>query len=215
MIINPYIYGSPDTTGPTAPVVSENPIATYKNPISFVWSAAYDASGVENYYIERRINGGAWSLLTSVIDTVLSYTDTSAKTNGNTYSYRVIADDIYANMGTYSNIVDTKYDTTPPSVATTINGLEEFDGPGITINPTGGSDSFSGVLHYTIWRSTSGPTSGYEYKGTTSQVSQRWFDSNCVWDVQYWYKAETVDVAGNLSGLSSTSLFHNPSSGGK
>lgn len=99
--------GCPDTTRPSAPVLSGTP---GDGRASLSWTAATDASGIDRYEVWRNN-----SYVAELPPSQLSYTDTGL-TNETSYTYRVVAYDgsPAGNFANSNNVTVTPTDPPPP-----------------------------------------------------------------------------------------------------
>ena len=105
-------------------------------------------SGIANYDIQYRINGGSW-VTWKTRTTATSQTFKNYASNGQFVEFRARATDNAGNVAAYTNPqASTTIDTVPP--VATVNPL-----PAVTVYPTfqvtwSGTDNLSGVANYDV-----------------------------------------------------------------
>lgn len=184
---------------PTAPT-QVTAKASSSTSVAVSWTASTDGSGpgLKGYFITR--NGVTLNPYLPVQTT--SYTDTSA-TGGQSYAYKVQAQDVSGNFSAVSSASSTvttplPTDTTPPTqptklVATTVNASQ------INLSWTASTDDV-GVANYTVWRS-SGTASAIKIATVTTTS---YGNTNLSASTKYNYYVVAVDAAGNSSKPSTT-----------
>lgn len=112
----------PDTEAPTAPTYVHS-MGTSSDSVDLMWSESTDNTGVDQYEIQRAVNGGQFQPVGTTSKT--SYLDAGLKAS-TTYQYRVIAFDAAGNASKTSTVftVTTKADSTPGPVDPTIQAWD-------------------------------------------------------------------------------------------
>ncbi|WKV08348.1 alpha amylase N-terminal ig-like domain-containing protein [Thermoanaerobacterium sp. CMT5567-10] len=105
------VVPSDDLVKPTAPVLNQPGIESSR--VSLTWSPSTDNVGIYDYEVYRS-DGGTFSKIATVSNSVYNYIDTSV-INGATYSYKVVAVDPSYNR-TESNVITIKPDVVPIQV---------------------------------------------------------------------------------------------------
>ncbi|MDK2806115.1 MAG: hypothetical protein PWQ94_1279 [Thermoanaerobacterium sp.] len=105
------VVPSDDLVKPTAPVLNQPGIESSR--VSLTWSPSTDNVGIYDYEVYRS-DGGTFSKIATVSNSVYNYIDTSV-INGTTYSYKVVAVDPSFNR-TESNVITIKPDVVPIQV---------------------------------------------------------------------------------------------------
>ena len=183
---NTAVAATSDTTPPSAPTgLATGTVSS--SVVELSWTGSSDNVGVSGYDVYRNS-----SLYTSNI-TGTSYNDTSI-TEGQSYSYYVIAKDAAGNSSGQSNTINATIDDTTPPTA-----------PG---NLTVGSLSANSIsLSWTASTDTVG-VSGYDlYRGGSLHISSiaatNYTDSGLAEGQSYSYYVIARDAAGNSSAQSS------------
>ena len=163
------------------------------------WQTVTDAT---HYSIDRSMNGGAYSYLTSPISAT-SYNDTGV-VSGNPYRYRVYACKSgygCSTSGTESNTVTySTSDTTAPTAPTGFTATA-ISSSQIDLSWTASTDNV-GVTGYKIYR---GGTLWY----TTSNLS--YSDTGLTSNTSYSYYVQAYDAAGNISSPTASVSATTPS----
>ena len=158
-----------DKKAPPAPVINDEPTYTKGTSNTVSWNAVSDeGSGNVQYLVQRATNDGfTENVVESGWIDGISYEFTGL-TDGQTYYYRVKARDAAGNEGSWSNVVSSTQDDTPPSIA----------------NPTPAPNDFT---------NTNTPTISIEIMDTTSGVD----DSSIVMKVNNGEVSPTVISIAN------------------
>ncbi len=132
------------------------------NEIDLSWTEPTSANPINGYKIDRRINGGALSVLVAnTSSTLLTFTD-STPTTGNTFGYRVRALSI-SGEGIVSNIVDVSFG----SHVTVL--VKEQDGSGFK----GGG--FMKISNDTVVAGGGGGATGFTNAGTLGSAGNAFY----------------------------------------
>ncbi len=115
------------TVDVTPPSVQFQPINSTQSSATFLlsWSGT-DVSGIAHYDVQYRIGSGQWmNLLVNTTRTSTTFTGN----NGQTYQFRIRAEDIVGNVGDYTTPVQTTIQSTGVSISVAA------DPSGLTFNP--------------------------------------------------------------------------------
>lgn len=182
---------SGDKQPPTAPSGLTATSAVY-NTVDLSWQSSVDDNGVRDYTIYRDNVP-----LATVIG--VSYQDTGLFA-ATSYSYKVLATDIYSNNSGFSNVVTVTTSTVADDVAPSVPG-------GLTAKPIGevqinlswqpSADSV-GVKAYDIYRESKGHKATKIAEATGTSFG----DSSYTGAATYIYTVRARDASGNVSGAS-------------
>ncbi len=185
---------------PIAPTITAGIITDAS--ITNAWNSPTGAVSYEYEY--KLVSSGTW--LDVADDT--SPSTVSLLNSSTFYDFRVRAFNSYNQPSLWSIVVTVSTsefvpgDTTPPTVPTSITALSYPEQPWANVQVSGGTDAGSGVSHYEVWRSVD--SFNYTYQGDTTfdGVNESYLDNTTVYNRVYYYKAITVDNAGNKSAMS-------------
>jgi hypothetical protein len=181
--------GYQDIEAPSAPSNVNATQSSSNSNITITWTDNSDNE--TGFRIERSVNSGSYSLVTTVSSNTTSYTDTGAKTKGNTYRYRVRAfnsefDSAFAtgNLVTLQGIPSS-----PSSLSASL-----FTGDDISLSWNDNSNDESG---FRIFRSFNGGL--YSLIHTTGPNTESYTDDDPKDDGDYRYQVLAFNSYGESS----------------
>jgi fibronectin type 3 domain-containing protein len=187
--------GLPDAQAPTAPgALTATPVSA--TTVSLSWTASSDNVGVTGYRIERCLGATCTTFAQIGATTSTTYSDTTAAA-GNTYNYRVRANDAAGNMSGYSNVVsatsaaDTQAPSAPSNLAASVVSSTR-----INLAWTASTDNI-GVTGYRIERCVGAGCTTFAQIGTSTSAA--YSDLTATAGTAYNYRVRANDAAGNLS----------------
>lgn len=159
------------------------------NGVNLEWKKV---SGVDGYKVYRKTGSGSWEYLGKTKSSVLTYTDTTAK-SGKTYSYTVLG---------YSGSVNGAYDRTGLSV-------KYLSAPATSVKSTAESVSLSwkavsGAKEYIVYKRADGEKS-YTKLATTTKLSYN--DKNVKSGTTYYYVVKASDGKTRSSSKTVKQMF--------
>ena len=173
-----------DTTPPSTPTGLAATAGDTQVTVS--WNGSTDNVGVVGYFVYRNGNQVAQTTATTYSDTGL--------TNGNSYSYTVVAFDAAGNNSTASGAVSATphavVSGTPPSTPTGVTALAGDAQVALSWNASTGN---AGVAGYRVYRN------GTQVAQTTATSDS---DSGLTNHTTYSYTVVAYDAAGNVSAAS-------------
>lgn len=176
----------------TAPVLSGNVLDA--TDIGLTWTASsVSGSTIGNYQVYRQVDGGAFSLLTTVSGSTLAYTD-STVASPHVYDYYVVAVPVVGINSPNSNTVQFGYQATTPTLSGSINIVLQQASLSWTASTVQGST----IAHYELWRSVNSGS----FSLLTSPVGTSYVDSAISAGNYYSYEVRAVPVFGQDSGFS-------------
>ncbi|MFJ7075579.1 fibronectin type III domain-containing protein [Streptomyces sp. NPDC098781] len=166
--------------------------ATGKARLTWAGNKEMDLAG---YRVHRRVKGGSYPAAPLATTTSTSFTDTSLPVTGAAYEYSVRAYDKAGNasVGTASLTVTTA-DRTAPGVPGGLSTDSRQDGLWV------GWGAVEGATSYRVYRAATADGT-YTRVGATSDAS--YVDTSAVEGTTYFYRATSLDAAGNESARSS------------
>jgi hypothetical protein len=136
---------SPIASALTIPRAPEGPSVSEvsSSEIDVAWDGI---SNLSNYFLERSVNGGVWSPLTTLGPTETAYSDTGLS-EGTQYEYRLQASNA-AGMSDYSSIEGTYTLSAAPSnlSATAVAGLDSGFDERVDLQWANNSANYNGVI---------------------------------------------------------------------
>lgn len=194
---NVTIVVNPETTPPTTPSsVTASAVSGYCDRIKVSWLASTDSgSGVKQYNVYRVVGATNTKIATVPVGT-LTYTDVGL--SGSTaYSYKVEAEDNAGNRAMSAAVSATTNacpDVTPPSTPTGVTATVQSC-TSVSIRWNASTDNV-GIAGYNVYRN------GIKINSSLV-VGTTYTDSAASQSSTYTYTVRAVDIAANLSAVSS------------
>ena len=199
---------TPDTTPPSAPVLSAS--AAAHNQINVSWPASSDNVGVTGYTLERCVGAGCSSFSVLVSPSSPGWSDTTVS-GSTSYSYRAVARDAAGNVSGYSNVATATTpappDVTAPSAPGSLGASASTSQ--ISLTWVGSSDNV-GVTGYSLERCTGASCSSFSQLATPAAGATSYSDTAVAGSTSYSYRIQARDAAGNWSGYSNTATATTP-----
>lgn len=155
--------------------------------------------GADGYFLYRSTNGSDWVKLSSISNSSVSYTDTSASVNGNYYTYYinpyVCADGVYTYSENASNVAKVNY------LNSTLISYYYAEEDGVYI----AWDTNSKATGYRIYRSTDSGNTYSLIKTITNNTTDEYTDKSVTNGKKYTYKVVAYKTANGITSESKSS----------
>ena len=169
------------------------------------WSASDSGSGVKQYTVQRRVDGGSWSTLATGLTTA-AFNVTLSRTHD--YAFRVRAIDKEGNVGTFANSATFEarlYQQTSSAFAYggswATSTADVFSGGSTRRSTTSGSSTrFTATGRSFAWITTTGPTRGKAkiYVNGTLVATIDLFSATTTYRVQAWTRSYSSSVSKTI-----------------
>lgn len=156
------------------------------------WTAP--AGDIDNYLLQRSVNGGAFALLATVEAPTTEYFDT-AISDGNTYAYRVIAHPVAGADSDPSNTITFTAPTAPVLSTTIDQGVPE-----IALTWSASTVTGTTIRWYAIERQEDG--GAFAFFALTDGATLAYTDQNVGVGVTYGYRVRGIPFLGVASANS-------------
>jgi len=195
-----FVLGSSQTWQAAVVAAANDP-----SQITLSWTPSAEIGGnqivgsISSYSVERCQGTGCSTFAQIASLTTTSYTDTGLAA-GNTYSYRVRAQDSNGSLGPYSNVLSVTTTSTSggPSAPTNLTAAANRNGPmNLSWSP---STSSVGIADYQVFRCQGVGCANFAELGTATGTS--YLDSNVLSGTTYSYEVRAVDNNGSYSPFS-------------
>ena len=169
------------------------------------WSASDSGSGVKQYTVQRRVDGGSWSTLATGL-TSAALNVTLSRTHD--YAFRVRAIDKEGNVGTFASSATFEarlYQQTSSAFAYggswATSTADVFSGGSTRRSSTSGSSArFTATGRSFAWITTTGPTRGKAkiYVNGTLVATIDLFSATTTYRVQAWTRSYSSSVSKTI-----------------
>jgi Leucine-rich repeat (LRR) protein len=185
------VNATPDGTAPAAP----DSLQAFgeDGQIRLTWKASVDGD-VDNYRIYRGLTANPTTYLTNT--SALTYTD-GGPSNGQTYHYRVTAQDIAINEGTFSNNASATATDLPPSTPSNLTASAGNEKVYLDWNNNPESD----VRAYYVYQSNSANATTL-VDSVIGRTNSLITISGLTNSTNYFFRLKAIDQTGFMSGYS-------------